>query len=78
MTSVVYFQPESHNIFDDLVVDIRNQLNLLISSTSAHDCLFSPTKVGSTACQYYFLFLGLLSRTVEGRMRLDKHGILKW
>lgn len=68
---------ESSIILNEFFVDLKNQLSLLISSTSTHDCLLSPSKVGSSACQYYFIFIGMLSRTVNGRKRLDNHGILQ-
>ena len=41
-------------IFDDLIGDIKNQLNLLITATSAHDCLFSPTRVASSPASTTF------------------------
>ena len=43
---------------------------------SAHDCLLSPTRVATTGCQYYFLFIGRLSKSVRGREALDQRSIL--
>jgi rapamycin-insensitive companion of mTOR len=67
---------ESEHILDDFLKDIQDCLASLISSESAHDCLFSPTRVATTGCQYYFLFLGRLSRSDRGRAALDKRSIL--
>lgn len=57
--------------------DIKSSLYQLIVATSVNDAFFSPTKMGTTASQYYFLFIGLLSRSEEGRRVLDSHGFLK-
>jgi hypothetical protein len=57
--------------------DIKNQLTLLVSSESSHDCLFSPTRIATTACQYYFLFIGRLSQSPRGRATLDRHAFLQ-
>ena len=67
---------EAERILDDFLRDIQECLAHLIKSESAHDCLFSPTRVASTACQYYFLFIGRLSRSSQGRLALDRHNIL--
>ena len=64
-------------MLDEFLTDIKNQFGLLVSAESTHDCLFSPTRIASTSCQYYFLFLGVLSRTDEGRKILDKHQMLQ-
>ena len=48
----------------------------LTNAESAHDCLFSPTRVATTGCQYYFLFIGRMSRSEEGRNVLDQCSIL--
>ena len=45
-------------------------------SDSAHDCLLSPTRVATTGCQYYFLFIGRLSKSIRGREALDHRSIL--
>ena len=38
--------------------------------------MLSPTRVASTGCQYYFLFIGRLSKSVRGREALDQRSIL--
>ena len=48
----------------------------LTNAESAHDCLFSPTRIATTGCQYYFLFIGRLSRSERGRTILDSRSIL--
>ncbi len=87
-------QSEAARLLDELLLEIKNQFQLLIGSKSSADCLFSPTRMvaprnsphleiatisqflsfqATTTCQYYFLFLGRLSRFEEGRHLLDKH-----
>lgn len=61
-------------MLDELLLDIRNQLKLV--TTSSSDSLFSPTKIATTVCQYYFLFIGRLSRSHQGRSALDRHTFL--
>jgi rapamycin-insensitive companion of mTOR len=69
--------PEGTRFLDDFVIDITNEINLFLSSTSPpQDCLLSPTRIATTVCQYYFLFLGRLSRTPEGRAALDRQQVL--
>ena len=48
----------------------------LTNAESAHDCLFSPTRIATTGCQYYFLFIGRMSRSEKGRNVLDQSSIL--
>ena len=48
----------------------------LTNAESAHDCLFSPTRIATTGCQYYFLFIGRMSRSEKGRNFLDQCSIL--
>ena len=70
-------QVEAGKLLDDFLSDVQDNFRSLSSSTSAHDCLLSPTRIATTACQYYFLFMGRLSRSEKGRKALDKHHILK-
>ena len=74
---VSYQSLELSKILDDFLSDIQNNFKVLISSPSTHDCFLSPTRVATTACQYYFLFIGRLSRSETGRQFLDKHFILQ-
>uniref|UniRef100_A0A0K2V7N4 Rapamycininsensitive companion of mTORlike [Saccoglossus kowalevskii] n=1 Tax=Lepeophtheirus salmonis TaxID=72036 RepID=A0A0K2V7N4_LEPSM len=64
---------EGSRILDELLSDIHYYFKAVISAESAHDCLISPTKIASTACQYYFLFIGHLSRTQSGQGHLFRH-----
>ena len=70
-------QVEATKLLDDFLSDVQDKFRSLSSSTSAHDCLMSPTRIATTACQYYFLFMGRLSRSERGREALDKHHILQ-
>ena len=47
------------------MIDVKSEINLFLSSTSPQDCLFSQTRIATTVCQYYFLFLGRISRQVD-------------
>ncbi len=68
---------EGERVLDEFVIDIQNEMNLFLSSTAPQDCLFSPTRIATTVCQYYFLFLGRMSRTAEGRAALDRQRLLR-
>ncbi len=69
---------EARRLLDEFLLEMKNQFQLLIGSkTSSPDCLFSPTRVATTACQFYFLFIGRLSRSDEGRAALDKHHFMQ-
>ena len=63
-------------IFDEFLGEIQQNFRLLIESKSVHECPFSPTKIATTCCQYYFFFVGKLSGSVAGRRGLDRHSIL--
>lgn len=67
---------EALRILDEFLHDIHDCFVALMDSKSLHDCLFSPTRVATTSCQYYFLFLGRLSRSDRGRSALDRIGML--
>ena len=67
---------EADKILDDFLKDFQDCIISLIHSDSAHDCLLSPTRVASTGCQYYFLFIGRLSKSARGREALDQRSIL--
>lgn len=64
---------QCQSYLDDFLMDLKNHLSILTSSNSWHDCLLSPTKVASTNCQHYFLFLGRLTRSSNGRKALERH-----
>ena len=55
---------------------VHRNYSYIFFSDSAHDCLLSPTRVASTGCQYYFLFIGRLSKSARGREALDQRSIL--
>ena len=67
---------ELSKALDDFLSDIQNNFRALIDAPSTHDCFFSPTRVATTSCQYYFLLVGRLSRSKIGRQALDRHQIL--
>ena len=67
---------EATKLLDEFLSDVYDHFRALASSPSAHDCLMSPTRIATTACQYYFLFMGRLSRSDKGRQALDRHNIL--
>jgi len=69
-------EPEAGLRLDVLLTDIIKCIQELISSPNPHNCVLSPTRLTNTACQYYFLFLGRLSRSESGRQYLDKHSTL--
>ena len=54
-------EPESAVLLDELVADIMNCVQEVLDSASPHDCTFSPTRLSNSACQLYFLFIGLLN-----------------
>lgn len=68
--------PEADKILDDFLKDFQDCLLSLIHSDSAHECHLSPTRVATSGCQYYFLFIGRLSRSAQGRSALDQRCIL--
>ena len=68
--------PEAGRVLEDFLKDFQDCLISLIHSDSAHDCLLSPTRVATTGCQYYFLFIGRLSKSKKGRELLDQLSIL--
>ncbi len=55
---------------------LKSFLNIFFFSYYTYDCLFYPTRVSITGCQYYFLFIGRLSKSVRGREALDQRSIL--
>jgi len=63
---------EAGPYLDELLAAIKSHLQSPFSS----DAIFSPTRLATTASQYYFLFLGRLSRTTEGRQALDDCGFI--
>ena len=69
-------EQDSEDRLDSLIGDIIKCVEELICSNNPHNCVLSPTRLTNTACQFYFLFLGRLSRTEIGRHYLDKHNTL--
>ncbi|XP_059078689.1 rapamycin-insensitive companion of mTOR-like isoform X2 [Tigriopus californicus] len=71
--------PDSSKALDELLDDICSQVQTLLnaSPSSYGNCLFSPNRIGTTCCQHYFLFLGRLSKSDEGRKILDAHQVLQ-
>ncbi len=60
------------------MMDVRHHLQLITSRDSSDSGgIFSSRRVATTASQFYFLFLGRLSRTEEGRAMLDRHKFME-
>ena len=53
---------DSSVYLDELLADIFVCIKEVISSASAHDCVLSPARISNTACQLYFLFIGIQYR----------------
>ena len=68
---------ELSSILDSFLSDVKSNFQALIDAASTHDCFLSPTRVATTTCQFYFLFIGRLSRSEIGRQSLDKNQILQ-
>ncbi|KAF7987507.1 hypothetical protein HCN44_003269 [Aphidius gifuensis] len=69
-------QQESIKLLNELIGDITEQITLLLTLPSAHDCLFSPRHMTTTCCQKYFLFLGQLSQSAKGTVILKSFNLL--
>jgi len=65
-------EPDSLLYLDELLADIFEIVKEVINSASAHDCMLSPSRISNTACQLYFLFIGRLTSTEQGRMSLER------
>ena len=68
---------ELSKILDNFLSDVKSNFQALIDSASTHDCFLSPTRVATTTCQFYFLFIGRLSRSEIGRQSIDRNQILQ-
>ena len=62
---IFFRSSEGAKFLDEFVIDVKSEMNLFLSSTSPQECLFSQTRIATTVCQYYFLFLGRISRWVN-------------
>ena len=51
--------PDSCRLLDEFLADVMNCIQEVIDATSPHDCMFSPTRLSNTACQLYFVFIGM-------------------
>jgi len=65
-------ETESGFLLEELIQDIFVCIQEVVDSASAHDCMFSPTHLANTACQLYFLFIGRLTSSEQGRYFLEK------
>lgn len=61
----------------DLLEVVKSEIESISTAKSAHDCLLSPQNVMNSLCQDYFLLVGHLTRTEDGRKALEKAGIFK-
>ena len=67
---------EALRILDEFLKDVQDCLDNVIQADNAHECILAPAKLATTVCQYYFLFIGRLSRSAKGRIVLDQRSIL--
>ncbi len=70
-------QLECEKILAEFLDDVSTVIRDITVVPSAHDCLFSPGRMASSACQDYFLFIGRLSSTANGVNALEKAGIFQ-
>ena len=62
---------------EELLMDIVQHLKPIASSRSVHDNLFSGSSVSTTCSHYYFLLLGVLSRSSKGHHLLTQSGVFE-
>ena len=67
---------EALRILDEFLKDVQDCFNIVIQADNANECILAPAKLATTVCQYYFLFIGRLSRSSKGRAVLDQRSIL--
>ncbi|KAK3927944.1 Rapamycin-insensitive companion of mTOR [Frankliniella fusca] len=67
---------EGSRLTGELLEDIYSQIEEILSSKTAHDCLFSPQHVNNSLCQDYFLFIGHLCQSRGGLHILESSGLL--
>ena len=58
---------EATRILDEFMKDVQDCLTNVIQADNANECLLAPAKLATTACQYYFLLIGRLSRSSKGK-----------
>ncbi|KAI9556963.1 hypothetical protein GHT06_016757 [Daphnia sinensis] len=68
---------ECDKILSEFLDDVSSAIRDISQASSAHDCLLSPGRLSTTACQDYFLFIGRLSSTTNGINALEKAGIFQ-
>jgi len=68
----------ANTYLEELLADIVIHLKELLSNAqNPYVCFFSPNKLETTASQFYFLFVGKLTRLPKGNKALEKHEVLK-
>ncbi|XP_071443779.1 rapamycin-insensitive companion of mTOR isoform X2 [Hetaerina americana] len=70
-------EAESGKFLGEFLADLAKNLQMITSSNSAHDALFSPNQMSTSLCRYYFLFLGRLSHHSRGLRALDRAGVFQ-
>lgn len=70
-------EPEGTKMLTELVEDIAEQIAVIESDQTAHECLFSPRQMTATCSQKYFLFLGQLSHSPKGMVILRNMNLLE-
>ena len=72
-----FFKLECEKILAEFLDDLSTVIRDITIVQSAHDCLLSPGRMATTACQDYFLFIGRLSSTANGVNALEKAGLFQ-
>ena len=74
---IAVLQVECEKILAEFLDDVSSAIRDITLASSAHDCLLSPGRLSTTACQDYFLFIGRLSSSANGINALEKAGIFQ-
>ncbi len=64
-------------MLSELLEDVSGVIRNISLASSAHDCLLSPGRLSTTACQDYFLLIGRLSASSNGTAALERAGIFQ-
>lgn len=68
---------DSGRHLEELLMDLLSHLKLLSVQHPAPDLLLSPTALTATTAHYYFLMVGVLSRSSQGHRMLEEAGLLE-
>lgn len=70
-------ESDSGRHLEELLMDVVLHLKTIASKYPVHDSLLSVNAVSTTCSHYYFLLLGVLSRTSKGHHMLKQAGIFE-